>query len=99
MLADPDGIIERATNALGERRFYPPNAHPATHRLREHLFALERLRDEMTNPPEGGNADLEQAIQDLEEKLRRFERGEDMLKAQCLLDESQARGWRPGDFT
>lgn len=81
MLADPDGVLDRATNPDGTRRFYPPYAHPATRRLRERLFLYERLR-------EGGTENaisLDQAIEDYREELARFERGEDIDKARYLV--------------
>lgn len=93
MIADIDGVLERAMGVRGERRFYPAGAHPATFKLREHLFALERQRDAVvgyrSTSPDGysvGHLDLvDAAIEHDREQIARFERGHDREKAIYLL--------------
>lgn len=83
MIADPDGILERAAGPYRRRRFYPPNCHPATQRMRDQLFVLERLREEY--PPGLDTKLADESIETIRAELRKFEIGEDIAKAEHVL--------------
>lgn len=85
LFADPDGVLGKATGPRGhEQRFYPAGSHPATAKLRERLFTLERLLDQL----KAGECDHEatdEAIAMCRREIRKFEIGHDVEKAEYLL--------------
>lgn len=89
MIADPDGILERAQGPFGERRFHRPGHHPAHLRIREHLWQLERAREEFDD--DASMADIDASIRYCHEAIAAVERLEDEEKCRYLLDHLERR--------